>query len=62
MKWFKENRLHLNVKKIKWSLLGTCQNYGKTVITINVADNPLEQKEINILAYGLIKTRTGTIT
>ncbi len=44
MKWFKENRLHLTVKKAKWSLLGTYQKSGKTVdITINVEDTPLEQ-------------------
>ncbi len=44
MKWFKENRVHLNVKKTKWSLLGTYQNISKAVdITINVGNAPLEQ-------------------
>ncbi len=44
IKWFKENRLHLNVKKTKWSLLGTYQKISKAVdITINVGNVPLEQ-------------------
>ncbi len=44
IKWFKENRLHLNVKKTKWSLLGTYQKISKAAdITINVGNSPLEQ-------------------
>ncbi len=44
IKWFKVNRLHLNVKKIKWSLLGTYQKISKAVdITINVGNAPLKQ-------------------
>ncbi len=44
IKLFKENRLHLNVKKTKWSLLGTYQKINKAVdITINVGNSPLEQ-------------------
>ncbi len=44
IKWFKENRLHLNVKKTKWSLLGTYQKITKAVdITIIVGNAPLEQ-------------------
>ncbi len=43
MKWFKTNRLHLNVKQTKWSLLGTYQKLGNTVdITNNVADTQHE--------------------
>ncbi len=42
IKWFKENRLHLNVKKTKWSLLGTYQKISKAV-DINVGNAPLEQ-------------------
>ncbi len=44
IKWFKENRLHLNVKKTKWSLLGTYQKISKAIdIAINVGNAPLEQ-------------------
>ncbi len=44
IKWFKETRLHLNVKKTKWSLLGTYQKISKAIdITINVGNAPLEQ-------------------
>ncbi len=59
MKWFKENRLHLTVKKAKWSLLGTYQKRGKTVdITINLEDTPLEQvSEYKYLAMWIDKYR-----
>ncbi len=44
IKWFKENRLHLNVKNTKWSLLGTYQKNSKAVdIIINLGNAPLEQ-------------------
>ncbi len=42
IKFFKENRLHLNVKKTKWSLLGTYQKISKAV-DINVGNAPPEQ-------------------
>ncbi len=44
IKWFKENKLHFNVNKTKWSLLDTYQKICKAVdITINVGNAPLEQ-------------------
>ncbi len=44
IKWFKENRLHINVKKTKWSVWGTYQKISKSVdIIINVGNAPLEQ-------------------
>ncbi len=44
---FKENRLHLNVKKTKWSLLLSYQKIGKAVnISINVENAPLEQVSV----------------
>ncbi len=58
IKWFKENRLHLNVKKTKWSLLGTYQKISKAVdITINVGNAPLEQvSEYKYLGMWIEKT------
>ena len=42
--WFRINRLHLNTKKTKWSLIGTHQKLSKTEsITLHVGDEPLEQ-------------------
>ncbi len=42
--WFTKNIFHLNVKKTKWSLLGTHHKISKAVdITINVRNVPLEQ-------------------
>ncbi len=47
IKCFKENRLHLNVKKTKWSLFGRYQKISKAVdITIIVGNAPLEQVSI----------------
>ncbi len=44
LEWFKANHLHLNFKKIKWSLIGTYQKLGKaTEINITVNDEHLER-------------------
>ncbi len=42
-KWLKDNRLHLNTKKTKWSLLGTPQKLARSSnIQIYIEDEPLE--------------------
>ncbi len=44
LEWFKVNRLHLNVKKTKWNLIGTYQKIGKaTEISITVNGEQLER-------------------
>ncbi len=57
IKWNETKRIHLNVKKTKWSLLSTYQKLGKSAyITINVGDTPLEHvSEYKYLGMGIDK-------
>ncbi len=50
LEWFKANHLHLNVKKTKWSLVGTYQKLGKaTEINITVNDRVDEYKCLGMI-------------
>ncbi len=59
LQWFKANRLYLNVKKTKWSLIGTYQKLGQAKqISITVNGEQLERvDEYKTLTAKIILTR-----
>ncbi len=56
LEWFMANRLHFNVKKTKWSLIGTYQKPGKaTEISIFVNGEQLERVDEYIIKTSLFR-------